>query len=237
MENADDLKNEYFPDLRNYDFPQWLEIEDSYFEARDIVCFGVPLTLDTLREAYHKGIFPWDVGPDFPLPWYCPEYRAILDFADLKLPRSLRREWQKTNFTFTIDRAFSTVIQTCSAIRRKGQRGPSWITRDFIRVYYEAFQKGIAHSVEVWDGAELVGGLYGIDAGGVFTGESMFHLRSNASKFAVLFLVEHLKERGAAWLDIETMTPHFEMLGAKEIPRREFLDKLKDTQEQGSKIF
>lgn len=237
MEIAEGVNDEYFPDLRNYEFPQWLELGDSYFEARDIVCFGVPLNLATLREAYAKGIFPWDVGPNVPLPWFCPEYRAILEFDDLKLPRSLRREWQKTEFTFTIDRAFPTVIRTCSAIWRKGQRGPSWITRDFIRVYEEAFDIGIAHSVEVWDGTELVGGLYGIDAGGVFTGESMFHLRSNASKFAVLFLIEQLKGRGSTWLDIETMTPHFEMLGAKEIPRKEFLDKLKQTQDEGLKIF
>lgn len=237
MEIAEDIDGEYFPDLRKYDFPLWLELGDSFYEARDIVCFGVPLTLATLREAYAKGIFPWDVGPNVPLPWFCPERRAILEFADLKLPRSLRREWQKTGFTFTIDREFSTVIRTCSAIRRKGQRGPSWITSDFIRVYEEAHRTSLAHSVEVWDGTELVGGLYGIDAGGIFTGESMFHLRSNASKFAVLFMVEYLKTRGATWLDIETMTPHFEMLGAKEIPRKAFLDKLKTTQDEGLKIF
>jgi leucyl/phenylalanyl-tRNA--protein transferase len=230
------LENTYFPDLRRHSFPRWLMVDDAHFDARDIVCFGVPLTVETLREAYRKGIFPWDMGVYVPLPWYCPERRAILEFADLKLPRSLRREWNKTQFTFSIDRAFLAVIRSCRSISRKGQRG-TWITPTFVRGYMELHLAGMAHSVEVWDGENLVGGLYGVDAGGVFTGESMFHLRSNASKFAVLHLVEHLKERGAAWLDIETMTPHFEMLGAREIDRNEFLDKLDKTQDLNLKIF
>jgi leucyl/phenylalanyl-tRNA--protein transferase len=239
METANSLaaENKYFPDLRNYEFPQWLLVGDGYFDATDIVCFGVPLTLETLRESYRKGIFPWDIGPNIPLPWYCPEKRAILDFADLKIPRSLRREWQKTTFTFSIDRDFLRVIRTCRAVGRAGQRGPSWITPAFVSAFFELHEAGMAHSVEVWDGQELVGGLYGVDCGGVFCGESMFHFRSNASKFAVLFLIEHLKERGSTWIDIETMTPHFEMLGAKEIERSEFLDKLESTQEQHLKIF
>ncbi len=229
-------ENIHFPDLATYRFPRWLVVDESHFDAADIVCFGVPLTVETLREAYYKGIFPWDMGEYVPLPWFCPAKRAILEFADLKLPRSLRREWQKTKFTFSIDRAFLSVIRTCGGVSRKGQRG-TWITPDFVRAYVELYQAGMAHSVEVWDGQELVGGLYGVDAGGIFTGESMFHFRSNASKFAVLFLVEHLRERGAAWLDIETMTRHFEMLGAKEIERDDFLDKLRATQELKLKIF
>jgi leucyl/phenylalanyl-tRNA--protein transferase len=240
MEAANSIENKYFPDLRTHDFPRWIEVEGAHFDARDIVCFGTPMTVETLTEAYHKGIFPWDVSPYVPLPWYCPARRAILEFADLKIPRSLRREWKKTPFTFSIDRNFLGVIRTCRGVDRKGQRGPSWITPTFVRGFYELHQAGMAHSVEVWEGEEtgkLVGGLYGVDCGGVFCGESMFHFRSNASKFAVLFLIEHLKERGAAWLDIEVMTPHFEMLGAKEIDRAEFLDKLESTQAMGLKIF
>jgi leucyl/phenylalanyl-tRNA--protein transferase len=234
--NRIDGEKKYFPDLGNYTFPRWIEVDGARFDATDIVCFGVPLTQATLREAYHKGIFPWDMGDFVPLPWYCPERRAILEFSDLKLPRSLRREWKKTGFTFSIDRAFSDVITSCSAIRRNGQRG-TWITPEFISGYLELHRAGMAHSVEVWESDTIVGGLYGVDAGGVFAGESMFHLRSNASKFAVLHMIEHMKERGATWLDIETMTPHFEMLGAKEIERDEFLDKLENTQKLNLEIF
>jgi leucyl/phenylalanyl-tRNA--protein transferase len=239
METTDGLSREtkYFPELREYDFPEWLVIDGAHFDATDIVCFGVPLTLETLQESYRKGIFPWDIGANIPLPWYCPEKRAILEFADLKLPRSLRREWKKTQFDLSIDRDFAGVIRTCSAISRSGQRGPSWITPAFVQAFQELHRAGMAHSVEVWEGDDLVGGLYGVDSGGVFCGESMFHLRSNASKFAVLFLIEQLQERGATWLDIETMTPHFEALGAKEIDRADFLDKLKSTQERDLKIF
>ena len=226
-----------FPDLRTHEFPRWLLVEGSHFDARDIVCFGVPMTVETLREAYQKGIFPWDVSPYVPLPWYCPERRAILDFADLKIPRSLRREWKKTQFTFTIDRAFLAVIRTCRGVERKGQRGPSWITPTFVRGFMELHLAGTAHSVEVWEGDSLVGGLYGVDAGGVFCGESMFHFRSNASKFAVLFLIEHMRARGATWLDIEVMTPHFEALGAKDIDRADFLDKLRETQALDLELF
>jgi leucyl/phenylalanyl-tRNA--protein transferase len=242
MEVADRIKtvNKYFPDLRKHNFPRWIEVEGAHFDARDIVSFGVPITVESLTEAYHKGIFPWDVSPYVPLPWYCPRKRAILEFADLKIPRSLRKEWKKMRCTFSIDRKFFQVIRSCQGADRKGQHGPSWITGEFVRGFYELHQAGLAHSVEVWGGedlGDLVGGLYGVDCGGVFCGESMFHSVSYASKFAVLHLIEHLQERGATWLDIEVMTPHFEMLGAKEIDRSEYLDKLAETQARGLTIF
>ena len=225
-----------FPNPRYHEFTEWVLFGDYYYNARDIIGFGGDLTIENLRNAYRRGIFPWHVE-GLPLPWYCPEDRAILIFDNLHLPRSLRREWQKTAFTFSIDRDFEAVIEACARARRSDGYG-TWITRDFIRAYCEFHAAGDAHSVEVWDetGA-LVGGLYGVDAGGVFCGESMFHLRSNASKFALLHLVEHLKTRGATWLDIQVMTPHFEILGAQDVPRRKFLDKLEETQKRGLKLF
>ena len=224
-----------FPDPRTHKFAEWVLIGEYFYRAEDIILFGGEVSAENLRGAYRRGIFPWHMD-DMPLPWYCPQKRAILEFAELNVPRSLRREWKKTMFAFTIDRAFGEVMENCSRIKRAGQRG-TWITPDFITGYTQLHEAGMAHSVEVWDGEELAGGLYGVDSGGVFCGESMFHLRSNASKFAVLFLIEHLKERGATWLDIEVMTPHFEVLGAKEIDRNDFLDKLEETQKLNLQIF
>ena len=106
-----------------------------------------------------------------------------------------------------------------------------------VEAYTEFHKLGYAHSVEAWEGDELVGGLYGVDAGGSFGGESMFHRRSNASKLALLHLIDHLRERGAEWIDIQTMTPHFELLGAKLIPRDEFLDRLAAVQQRGLRLF
>ena len=224
-----------FPNPRTHRFDEWVLIGDYFYDVRDIVCFGGELSVENVRRAYRNGIFPWTIE-GLPLPWFCPERRAILEFDKLHVPRSLRKEQKKTNFTFTIDRAFREVIGSCSRVRRKGERG-TWITADFIEVFTELHKLGDAHSVEVWEADELVGGLYGVDAGGVFCGESMFFRRSNASKLALLFLIDHLKARGATWLDVQVMTPHFEILGAREIPRSEFLDKLEKTLALGLKLF
>jgi len=224
-----------FPNPRYHEFTEWVLFGDYYYNARDIIGFGGDLTVENLRAAYRRGIFPWHVD-GLPLPWYCPEARAILEFENLHIPKSLRKEYGKTRFTFSIDRDFEAVIKACARAKRSDGYG-TWITQDFIRVYGEFHAGGDAHSVEVWDADELVGGLYGVDAGGVFCGESMFHTRSNASKFALLHVIEHLKKRGAAWLDIQVMTPHFEVLGAREIDRADFLDKLEATQTLNLRLF
>lgn len=193
------------------------------------------MTVENLRRAYRRGIFPWHID-HLPLPWFCPAQRAVLEFADLHVAKSLERERRKTRFEFTIDRAFSRVIENCARVKRNHEAG-TWITDEFIRSYVELHQAGDAHSVEVWENKELVGGLYGVDAGGVFCGESMFHLRSNASKLALLFLIEHFQTRGATWLDAQVMTPHLAVLGAREISRNEFLTKLEQTQAKGLQLF
>jgi leucyl/phenylalanyl-tRNA---protein transferase len=189
-----------------------------------------------LVHAYKQGIFPWMIEGYDLVPWFCPPYRAIIDFAEMHIPRSLRKVRKHTRFTFTIDEAFPEVVYACAKIRRQGQRG-TWITKDIFESYNELHRLGLAHSVEVWEGDDLVGGLYGVDPGGVFCGESMFHLRSDASKLAFLYLVEHLQAHGAAWIDIQVMTPHFQLLGAKEIPRSDFLLKLEQTLARNLKLF
>jgi len=172
-----------------------------------------------------------------PLPWYCPEKRAILEFAELHVPSSLERARRKNLFTFTIDKDFKSVIKNCSGVERAGEKG-TWITDEFIEAYTELHRAGTAHSVEAWDlEGNLVGGVYGVDAGGVFCGESMFHKVSNASKLALLFLIDHLQKNNATWLDVQVMTPHIKVLGAREIRRREFLRKLKETQGLELKLF
>ncbi len=224
-----------FPDPRTYDFPEWVQIGRYYFNATDIISFGDALTVGNTLEAYSKGIFPWHID-GLPLPWFCPEFRAVLDFKDLKVPRSLAKAYRNTAFEITLDTAFREVITSCAETPRSHEAG-TWITDEFVEVYTELHTMGRAHSVEVWDAGELAGGLYGVDAGGVFCGESMFYRRSNASKFALLFLIEHLSSRGSDWLDIQVMTPHFLKLGAKEIPRREFLDRLERAREAQLGLF
>lgn len=225
-----------FPDPAQDPVPEWHLIHGSYYFSSDIVSLGEPLTVENLLEAYGKGIFPWHVD-GLPLPWYCPKRRAILEFDALHIPRSLKKEWFRAEFSFTIDRHFATVIKNCAAAKRPGQIG-TWITKDFIQAYCRLHTVGAAHSVEVWDQTgNLVGGLYGVDAGGVFCGESMFYKKPNASKLGLLFLIDYLRSRGSTWIDVQVMTPHLERLGAREISRSQFLEKLSAAKKAGLKLF
>ena len=201
----------------------------------DIVAIGDALTVDILSDAYRHGIFPWP-HHGLPTPWFSPKRRAVIFFDELHIGRSLAKQKKRAPYTFTIDEAFDTVIRSCSATPRPGQDG-TWITPHIIRAYTALHKAGMAHSIEAWRDGELVGGLYGIDSGGVFTGESMFYNQPDASKLALLFLIDHLQERGATWLDCQVMTPHMAALGAREISRTKFLDLLRDTQEKNLAIF
>ena len=225
-----------FPDPKTHEFPEWVLFDEYFYYSKDIVSFGDDLTVDNLRNAYRLGIFPWHIE-GLPLPWYCPEKRAILEFSELHIPRSLERARRKEPFTFSIDRAFESVIKNCAHISRNGETG-TWITDDFISSYIALHEAGMAHSIEAWNReGELVGGVYGVDAGGVFCGESMFHTETNASKLALLFVIDHLRDRGSTWLDAQVMTPHIRALGAREIRRKEFLRKLREAQSLGLTLF
>ncbi len=201
----------------------------------DIVAVGGALSTENLIRAYRSGIFPWPIDEEI-LPWFCPEKRAILDFSELHIPRRLARIQKQKPFRFTIDQAFQQVIVACATVRRKEETG-TWITRQMINAYYKLHLEGHAHSVEAWDGEDLVGGVYGVDAGGAFSGESMFSYRTNASKLALLHLIEHLRTRGLGWIDIQTMSVHMHALGAKEIDRSEFLRRLAFAQRRNLKLF
>lgn len=225
-----------FPDPTTYDFPQWIPHGEYAYYAREVVSFGDPLTIENVREAYRKGIFPWHMD-GIPLPWYCPERRAILEFADLHIPKSLEKAQRRNEFTFTIDKTFHRVMEECSRTPRPGQGG-TWITAEFIDVYSRLHDEGMAHSIEAWDAkGELAGGLYGVDAGGVFCGESMFFKKPNASKLSLLYLIDHLRSRESTWLDAQVMTPHMKAFGAKEISRRDFVNRLHAEQKGNKKLF
>jgi len=200
-----------------------------------MIAIGADLHIETLRDAYRHGIFPWP-HERLPLPWFSPRRRAVLFFDELHVGRSLRRSEKKSGFHFTIDRAFRDVIRACATAERAEDQG-TWIGPEIIEAYTQMHDAGDAHSIEVWEGEELVGGLYGVDSIGVFTGESMFHRRTDASKLALLRMIEHLRERGATWLDCQVITPHMRALGAREIPRSKFLDLLAQTQAADLELF
>ena len=207
--------------------------------ARDdldgLLLLGGQPSVENLVAAYGQGIFPWPV-PGWPLAWFCPPRRGILRLSKLHVGRSLARAQRQSPWRISFDTAFGQVISACQTQPRPGQGG-TWITPQLVRGYAALHVAGYAHSVEVWEGNALVGGLYGVAVQGVFAGESMFHLRPNASKLAVLALAEHLRARGASFFDIQQLTPHMAALGAEEVSREEFLALLAEEQGVGRRLF
>jgi leucyl/phenylalanyl-tRNA--protein transferase len=204
------------------DFASAADEDDSW--PNGLVAVGGTLDPDTLTRAYHAGIFPWSSDPE--ITWWCPDPRAIFDLASFQAPRSLRKSIRRAGWSFAVDRDFEGVMRRCA--ERTRDRPSTWITDDFVAAYSELHRRGHAHSVEVYEGDELVGGLYGVTFGAFFGGESMFHRRTDASKAAVVHLVEHLRGRGFTLLDAQVPNPHLSSLGAREISRREYLRRLKE---------
>ncbi|MGK2859902.1 MAG: leucyl/phenylalanyl-tRNA--protein transferase [Thermoanaerobaculia bacterium] len=216
--------------------PGLIEFPDPRSAGADgIVGLGGSLDWRNLVAAYRRGIFPWPME-GWPLPWFSPKRRGILVFSELHVPHSLVKVKRRGEFRMTIDAAFREVIEACSELPRSGQRG-TWITAEMIDAYTELHRRGHAHSVEAWLDDELAGGLYGVDAGGAFAGESMFFRAPNASKLALLHLVDHLSARGLDWIDIQMLTPHMEALGAREESRDKFLRRLAETQVRELRLF
>lgn len=208
---------------------------DPRYARSDVIAVGDDLRLETLRDAYRHGIFPWP-HDDYPLPWFSPRRRTVLFFDELHAGRSLRKAQRQARWDFTVDMAFADVLRGCAESFRADQPG-TWIGPEMVEAYQRFHDAGDVHSVEVWEGTALVGGLYGVDSGGVFTGESMFHRQDDASKLALLYLIERLRERGATWIDCQVMTPHMRALGAREISRAKFLDLMAETQARGIQLF
>jgi leucyl/phenylalanyl-tRNA--protein transferase len=195
-----------------------------YADPSGLLAVGGDLSSERLLEAYRLGIFPW-YSDDQPILWWSPDPRLTLDLADFKISRSLGKTLRRGRFRVTLDRAFEEVIQACASVSREAQDG-TWITQEMQEAYISLHGLGYAHSVETWLGDELAGGLYGVSLGKAFFGESMFHLRTDASKVALATLVEKLRGWGFDFIDSQMTTPHMLKLGAKEVPRRVFLKRL-----------
>jgi len=213
------------------------EIEQMYFVTKElyfppieetspegILAVGGDLSPERLMLAYKSGIFPW-FEDDEPILWWSPEERMVLFFENLKVSKSMRAILKKEEFKVTFNKDFKAVISNCQKIKRIGQND-TWITEDMINAYCKLHELGFAKSVEVWKNEELVGGLYGIDLGDVFCGESMFSKVSNASKVAFVTLAQKLEKAAYKLIDCQVHNDHLESLGCIEIDREEFMDIL-----------
>jgi len=187
-----------------------------------LVAVGGELDPNTLVRAYRAGIFPWSSNPA--VTWWSPDPRAIFDLDTFQPNRSLRKAIRRAGWRFTVDRDFEGVMRGCAA--PTPDRPSTWISPEFVVAYGTLHRRGLAHSVEVWEGEELVGGLYGVTLGGFFGGESMFRRRTDASKATVTHLVEHLRQKGFTLLDAQVPTPHLTSLGAVPISRTDYLRRL-----------
>lgn len=189
-----------------------------------IVAVGGDLKPERVMLAYRKGIFPWFESDDFLL-WWSPDPRMVLFPDQVKISKSMRAVLRKKQFEVTFNKAFDDVVEACAKVKRFGQNG-TWITPGLMEVYSTLHTQGHAHSVEVWEEDFLVGGLYGIDLGTVFCGESMFSKANNASKVALISLAKELKKNKYELIDCQVPTQHLASMGAESIPRSEFLTYL-----------
>tara|TARA_B100000925_G_scaffold291776_1_gene281379 strand:- start:7518 stop:8150 length:633 start_codon:yes stop_codon:yes gene_type:complete len=189
-----------------------------------IVAVGGDLKPERVMLAYRKGIFPWFESDDFLL-WWSPDPRMVLFPDQVKISKSMRAVLRKKQFEVTFNKAFDDVVEACAKVKRFGQNG-TWITPGLMEVYSTLHTQGHAHSVEVWAEGVLVGGLYGIDLGTVFCGESMFSKSNNASKVALISLAKELKKNKYKLIDCQVPTQHLASMGAESIPRSEFLTYL-----------
>ncbi len=196
-------------------------LERALRDPNGLLAAGGDLSGDRLVEAYSRGIFPW-FGDDEPILWWSPDPRMALHVDELRVSRSLRRVMRSGEFRVSADEAFEDVMRGCAGPRAR-QDG-TWITDGMIAAYTALARSGIAHSIEVWNGGLLTGGLYGVALGRMFFGESMFSRRSNASKVALVVLVRQLRRWGFELIDCQMATTHLASLGAREIPRSAFVE-------------
>ncbi|QWX85730.1 leucyl/phenylalanyl-tRNA--protein transferase [Cellulophaga sp. HaHaR_3_176] len=201
----------YFPPVENAD-------------EEGLLAYGGDLSPERLLLAYKSGIFPW-FNEDSLILWWSPNPRMVLFPKKIKISKSMKKVLKSTQFKLTKNTCFQSVLDNCSAIEREGQEG-TWITSNMKTAYLELHKRGVAESYEVWEDEELVGGLYGINLGDVFCGESMFSLVSNASKFAFIHLAKELQENNYKLIDCQVYTEHLESLGAEEISRQTFISYL-----------
>ena len=200
-------------------------VEQALLKPSGLLAAGGSLSAHRLLDAYRHGIFPW-FNTGEPILWWSPDPRMVLIPEEFKISRSLRKTLRDKRYEVRTDSAFEQVMRACAAPRH--EQAGTWIHEDMIAAYTELHQKGVAHSVEIWMDGNLVGGLYGISIGRMFYGESMFSHATNASKIALAHLTAQLQRWGYGMIDCQMSTPHLASLGAREIPRAEFLHRLKE---------
>jgi leucyl/phenylalanyl-tRNA--protein transferase len=204
--------------------PLFPPVEMALTEPNGLLAAGGDLSPERVLAAYTRGIFPWS-APSEPILWWSPDPRMVLFPADFKLSRSLAKTLRNKAYEVRLDTAFSAVLANCASVPRHGQSG-TWITAEMKRAYLRLHELGYAHSVETWMGDELAGGLYGIAIGRVFYGESMFARVTDASKIALAHLCRFVEQRGFAVIDCQMQTEHLASLGARPIPRSDFVASL-----------
>ena len=210
----------------------WVLPDPAEADEDGVVGVGADLSPSTLVDAYRRGIFPWP-HPGTPLPWFSPDPRGVLWPREVVVSRSLARRLRRSGWTTTVDVAFEDVVRGCA--QGRGEAG-TWISPPMLRAYVRLHDLGWAHSLEVWDGSELVGGIYGVQVGAVFTGESMFHRATDASKVALVDLAVRLEEAGACLLDVQLSTDHLRSMGAVDLDRATFLDRLRTARERSVRL-
>jgi len=218
---------------------QFPPLESALVDPEGLLAVGGDLSCERLTNAYSLGIFPW-YSDDQPIMWWSPNPRAVMHLDKLHLSKSLKKKMRQKNYQLTVNRDFEQVIRSCAEVPRSkshdqlaednstedAQTDDTWITEDMLEAYLALHHQKQAHSFEVWEGEELVGGLYGVAAGNVFSGESMFHLRTDASKIAFALTCMQIKNWGYKLLDCQIMNPHLESLGVQELPREHFKETL-----------
>ncbi|TCK09383.1 leucyl/phenylalanyl-tRNA--protein transferase [Marinobacterium mangrovicola] len=211
-----------------HEFPP---VDQALESPNGLLAAGGDLSPHRILNAYRNGIFPW-YNADEPILWWSPNPRCVLFPEEIHISRSLRKKIRRGEFKVTFDHSFAQVIDACAAPRQYSE--DTWIGRDIKNAYISLHRMGIAHSVEVWESEELVGGLYGLAMGKIFFGESMFSRRTDASKIGFAHLVEHLKNWGYDLIDCQVYNDHLASLGAREIPREEFILLLNKLLEPGT---
>jgi leucyl/phenylalanyl-tRNA--protein transferase len=211
----------------------WLNTDEAFpplakalREPNGLLAAGADLSPERLLAAYRQGIFPW-YSPGQPILWWSPDPRMVLFPSELKVSRSLAKRMRKDDYEIRFDTAFRQVMLQCALTERPGQDG-TWITSDIVEGYCRLHALGHAHSVETWMEGELVGGVYGVAIGRMFYGESMFHHVTDASKLAFVHLVRRLHDQGFGMLDCQMKTAHLASLGAREVSRDEFSQRLSE---------
>lgn len=203
-----------------------------------LLAIGGDLEVSSLIEAYSHGIFPWPVRADYPMTWFSPDPRGIIELSEFKIGKTLAKFLKKSTYEIKFNYDFESVIKKCSETVRKHEVG-TWIYKTIVDAYTELFNQELAYCVGVYEDDELIGGLYGVCIGEIISGESMFHTRSNASKVALVSLVNQLSSKNIMFIDTQMVTPVIAAFGGKSIPRKEFISKLQmtDKSRKRSEIF